>query len=173
MTEGGRHAEREVAPRQAEERALYTSDGSLNPDVVSSVTRERERGRTWRTGIIALCIPATVAATGLPAWLVAGTVTTVNISVAAGMTLVATISGGGGLWWGRHQHRRASEARQRVVELEGRLGVMTEERDSLRRRTEGLERDLNRLRDERDRQRELPAKQPGTGRRQGRAREGQ
>lgn len=82
--------------------------------------------------IIALCIGLAliVAATALPAWMVAGEETIVNVSVALSITLAATLTGGGAVMWGRHHKRRADRLEQRnktlsrdVKELQQRLAT--------------------------------------------------
>jgi hypothetical protein len=164
-----RHRKRQVAPpTQPEERSLYTSDGRINPEVMASVAKYHEIGKTSRTLIYAISVPASLAATALPASYLAGHVTAVNISVTLGLVLTATITGGGALWWGWKQRKKASDARKRVKELEGQLRDAHQERDSARRRAEGLERDADRLRKDLEREPEQSAERPEGRRPRGR-----
>ena len=106
------------ASKKAASTPLHTSDGSLDPQVILKATEQGEKGKTRR--FVAGCIsaPICIAATGIPAYFLAGTTTNISVTFALTYGASATVAGGSGWVFGAWKHKKASDARNRVKELE-------------------------------------------------------
>jgi hypothetical protein len=143
--DGGRRVAKKTTP------ALRNRDRDIDPNVQAVVTQTQESGKTRRFIAGAVSAPLTVAATGLPAWVIAGTTTNFNVTFALTFGLAATVAGVPGWAWGAWKHKKATDARRRVGELEGQTSVLIEARNAAQSRAEDLESDVRRYREDVDR----------------------